>query len=539
MNKKLNRKIEAGVLITVMLLVTTTITFEARGNNPKWFHSVWEKTIGGDPQEQGYSLDTCTDGGYIVSGTTLSGGDSDIYYVKTDGKGNVEWSKTYGTSQYSDKAYCIQQTTDGGYIITGDKFRHQVPHYQYLYLIKTFANGTIDWVQNYSGGVGKYVKQTGDGGYIVVGYKGRDILAIRTDQFGNDIWSRTYDFEYIDRAEGVELSTNGYVITGWFWDGGANEQCILMKVEPTRGDVVWTRFFGKSFQGVDKGYSVKKTNDEGFIIGGECGSYGGHGLWLIKTDINGIEQWNYTYGGGSGRSVDVCADGGYILTGSTNIGSYSEVHLLKTDKNGNVEIMDFYGGSDMDYGYSVREAYPGCYVVAGTTWSPGQCDIYLLKIKIFPQYCIDYYFNDYDENEAWHYNPELMVDLDPGEPPTTYAYTDDEIGHNNIELCNSNNCNGGDLGTIITVNIRAWWYKNGAWSLDLKPVFDASIYGQRYRETLFWYDWIDITNDSAAPDTWTWNDVKNLDCEVSVISYIIPAGGPVYCGRVDIRVVYY
>ena len=88
----------------------------------------------------------------------------------------IQWQNTFG-SERIDWGNCVQQTTDGGYIISGTYYRNTWSlWYSYYYLIKTDANGNEEWNQTYGifdrENVGKCVQETNDGGYIIAGYEG-------------------------------------------------------------------------------------------------------------------------------------------------------------------------------------------------------------------------------------------------------------------------------------------------------------------------------------------------------------------------------
>ena len=90
-------------------------------------------------------------------------------------------------------------------------------------------------------------------------------------------------------------------------------------------------------------------------------------MWLIKTDSQGNEEWNQTFGGGYGRSVKQTNDGGYVVIGGTD--SKENVWLIKTDSQGMRNGIGTYGGSGDDHGYSGEQKRDGGYIITGSTRS--------------------------------------------------------------------------------------------------------------------------------------------------------------------------
>ncbi|TKJ42214.1 hypothetical protein CEE37_00630 [candidate division LCP-89 bacterium B3_LCP] len=315
-------------------------------------NQLWYQTFGGSEHDYGYSVNQTSDGGYIITGytSTYGAGNNDVYLIKTDASGNEEWSRTFGGSQ-NDYGYCVQQTSDGGYIITGWTLSFG-PDYYNVYLIKTDASGIELWSQTFGGDEqdkAYSVQQTSDGGYIIAGYTESsgagdwDVFLIKTDASGAELWSQTFGGDDEDTGRSVkQTSDGGYIITGWTdsFAIGISSDVWLIKTDAL-GNQDWNQTFGGN--STDEGRSVQQTTDGGYIVAGRSISFGTgieHDVYLIKTDDSGVEQWSQTIGDFSyneyGHCVQQTVDGGYIIAGEkwSYAGGSTSVYLVRLESEG-------------------------------------------------------------------------------------------------------------------------------------------------------------------------------------------------------------
>jgi len=354
----------------------------------------WQKTLGGDRYDAGSSVQQTADGGYIIAGTTDSFGTGygDVYLIKTEPNGTVQWQKTFG-GYIDDRGFSVQQTSDGGYIIAG--YSDSFGGLWEVYLIKTEPNGSSEWEKTFGGSgsdFGRSVQQTSDGGYIVAGYtdsfgEGRkDVYLIKTEPNGNSQWQKTFGGSENDYGWSVQqTSDGGYIIAGDTQSFSAgNWDVYLIKTEPN-GNMQWQKTFGVSV--INLGRSVQQTSDGGYIISGGIEPYALTGdVYLVKINPIGNLQWEKTFGGSKwerGDSVHQTMDGGYIIACSTGTSDTEtwDVYLIKTDPNGNSQWQKTFGGSENDYGWSVQQTSDGGYVITGQTGEHhSKYDVYLIKL---------------------------------------------------------------------------------------------------------------------------------------------------------------
>ena len=389
--------------VTVEILGRTTATGGIHQKNLGLtsYTSGWSKVYGGtgDDLAGGNNVQT-SDGGYAISGYTgsLGAGGLDVWLVKTDSIGNMVWNMTYG-GPLEERCPDMIKTNDGGYVLSGYTLSFGAGNYD-SFLMKVNASGTIVWNQTY-GGIGSdqvmSVFQTSDGGYALTGSTNSsgagnlDFWLVKTDAAGTMQWNRTYGGTGADNGNVViQNSDGGYSLFGRTASFGAGSNDAWLVKTDSAGTMQWNKTYGGSAG--ESGNSMVQTSDGGYALFVVTASFGagGQDAWLVKTDSAGTMQWNKTYGGpGTETAIYLIQtlDGGYALTGGTSsFGNGGlDLYIIKTDASGNQIWQKTYGGIANDDGYSMIQTIDGGYAIVGGTrsfgfGSPTNLDWYLIKV---------------------------------------------------------------------------------------------------------------------------------------------------------------
>jgi hypothetical protein len=309
----------------------------------------WTRTYGGPGDEVDCAVEQTSDGGYVVASRTNSfgAGSADVYIVKTDASGDLEWTRTYGGPGW-EEGHSIVQTDDGGYLLTGYTESYG-EGYQDIYMVRTDAQGALLWTRTIGGTGserGHKVKQHPDGGFLIAaetngaGAGGWDLLLVKMDAAGAVAWSKTYGGSGDDFGwDAQPVSDGGIVFVGYTNSFGAGGMDMYLMRLDTYGNELWSRTYGGPED--DIAYSVSPTDDGGFILFGETRSYGSGDAdaLAVKLSSDGSVTWSRTYGSGN---ADVCqygtptTDGGYVLSGYTKKADPDDwdFTLIKTDPLG-------------------------------------------------------------------------------------------------------------------------------------------------------------------------------------------------------------
>lgn len=332
----------------------------------------WQKCYGGQWDDIGSCIQQTSDGGYIMAGETRSnngdvsgnhGGEYDFWIVKINSIGDLEWQKCFGGSGI-ETAACIQQTIDGGYIVVGitDSNSGDVTGYHGI---------NADWVLDY--------------------------WVIKISSVGNLEWQKCFGGTGEDWARSIQQTNDGgYIVAGYTNStdgdvtGNHGEYDYWVVKISSAGNLEWQKCFGGT--GQDRAYSIATTNDGGYVVAGYTESMdgdvtennGSSDYWIIKLNSSGNLEWQKSYGSTVGevaRSICQTSDGGYIINGENG-----QFWVVKIDSFGSIEWQKSLGSNN---GLDIKQTMDGGYIATGFTtgnsgdvWgNHGSYDYWVVKLN--------------------------------------------------------------------------------------------------------------------------------------------------------------
>ena len=261
-----------------------------------------------------------------------------------------------------------------------------------LFLINTISAQDLLWKKNYglntADDFGRAVVETSDGSIVVAGYTGSygaggfDVWLIKTDSDGNLLWTKTFGGTGDDYGYSMKQTDDGGFIIG----GATNSYGVggldyyLVKTD-SLGDTLWTRTFGESNDDICWSLALA---DDGYIIAGGKNMQPNHpDFWIIKLNLSGSLRWEKVYGTSGDEvpwAISTSSDNGFVVTGYYP-SHFFDGWLIKLDSEGDSLWSKQYSspGSESDFFKSVVETNDHGYILAGKYYNGFPGDVWLLK----------------------------------------------------------------------------------------------------------------------------------------------------------------
>ncbi len=358
----------------------------------------WMMTYGNREDDLCYSAISVPDGGFLCAGYTKSfgAGQTDMYLVKVDSNGMFQWHNTFGDTAF-EECLAVQVALDGGYILGGKSSSFSAGDLD-MYLVKTDSAGNLQWQHTYGDTGMDYcssVCAAPDGGYILAGYTNshgagdEDCYAVKTDSMGNVEWEKLYGGGWNDKFYDVVCTPDGgYLFAGSNYSISILEGNMYAVKTDSLGDVIWENNYGGDHW--ERCESIDLTTDGGYIFGGNTYSFGAgeYDMYIVKVDSLGNFEWQQTFGDSlyeRCHAIVQTDDLGYILAGFTqSFGAGSnDIYIVKTDSMGNFEWEELFGGSESEISYSIEELPDKGYIIGGYTesYGLGEKDMWIIRLN--------------------------------------------------------------------------------------------------------------------------------------------------------------
>jgi hypothetical protein len=315
--------------------------------------------------------------------------------VMLTGFTQITFERRYGTSR-DEKANNVQPISTGGYLLAGSASDGGTnPD---VFLVRTDEWGDTLWTRTYPrtwSSRAQAALEIADG-FIIAGFavtstgpSRTDILLMKINDQGDTLWTKTYGTSNNEQAFDIKITNDGgYIVCGQSDEPNGRMNYYLVKTN-SMGDSIWTRKHGLPNQEKAYAKAVHQTTEGGYLIAGYVDDYtigtGNGFIYLVITDSLGLLDTTRVYNFPTKEQI-YDAQGisdGYVIAGHIeNIGAGGwDMFLMKTDELGDSLWTCTYGDSMEERGYGVEQTLDGGFILAGMTRSlgAGSSDYYLIR----------------------------------------------------------------------------------------------------------------------------------------------------------------
>jgi hypothetical protein len=397
------------IIILLIFTIVLSLSCEDIGKNYKWQNEIngFNRRIGSLGYDYGWNAASSPfDDGIIITGSqqTYINGQTDLWAIKTDKKGLVEWEKKYG-GENDEAGFDVVSTSDGGFIFVGYSWSFGLE--QQVYVIKTDFFGNTLWEKTFGGSmwdIAESIIELKSGGFLISGHSNSpgistgnsDIFLIKIDNNGNKIWQKSYgNLEYPNHEwayDSVQLPDEGFLIVGGrdrYEEGSKNALILRLNKE---GSIMWEKELLSEDNSSELIFSITNNIDGKYYICSTINSPSNPDQYqpkIIKIDIEGNIAWSRVYPT-NGKSyhqyrASKTSNGDIILVGTSGRevarGYDEDAFMTRLDSQGNIIWSTPYGSYDNDdWGWSVFETNENNLVLVGSTKSYGASlfDIFLI-----------------------------------------------------------------------------------------------------------------------------------------------------------------
>ena len=326
----------------------------------KFGSALWEKIYGGEHYDAVRSVTPVHDG-FVLTGDVWGNGNGrlDTYLIKIDNTGTKLWDRHFGTKE-RDNGFKVVTCRDGGFLVMGYSRGFQSWGSGDFFVIRTDGNGNELWQNHYGANYDDYgmdIVENQDGSILMLGTKSgfyndvqanyivhdADILLIKTDENGNELWRKTYGGDGHDFGYAITLADDGFYLLGSTQSFGNGSFDMLLIKTDNEGNELWHKTFGG--EEYEYGIALTMNNEGDLYLFGTTKSFGQNesaDYYLVKTDSEGNKLWELTAGGDDvdfGNAIIANDDNGCTVTGQSK--SYGagkfDILVVKVNKNGLIE----------------------------------------------------------------------------------------------------------------------------------------------------------------------------------------------------------